>query len=470
MRTRRLKREILIPLAPALGVLLVAILVVFSYLQQHHVAGMVAVGLSAVKNTFEMQLQGEADAMESTLRAILFDGRLNGAMVRKTEGKVLLRLPLPGARGWEGEKGGQTAAKEAFIRKLGLGPDGLTLLVDAPRYERGQLSGYREWEEDIGHVLHGLRAAFGVEIFVLLEKNGLDRKAWEAGAGHARWDRFPSAVMVCATSSLFPDELADVVSAGESVRQARGRQVLFHGRYLQWADLPLKDGLGRVAGAVVATRDITSLKEQIFASLVGAGAMCLLVGAALFAVFWRLVDSAERRLEKADQEAQARAITDHLTGLYNRRGFLTLADQQLKVAKRSGNVIFLLYADMDDLKGINDNLGHSAGDAAIVEAANVLREVFREADIVGRLGGDEFAVLALGGIATDPDMLKRRLQHGIDERNGMENRAYRLSMSVGIARNDPADSSSVEDLISFADASMYREKNSKRHRPAQELK
>jgi diguanylate cyclase (GGDEF)-like protein len=299
-------------------------------------------------------------------------------------------------------------------------------------------------------------------LFRSLEKNGLDRLAWEAGDGHARWDRFPSAVMVFATSSLFPDELADVVSAGESVRQARGRQVLFHGRYLQWADLPLKDGLGRIAGTVVITRDITSLRKEMFVSLIEAGGMCLLVGVALFTVFWRLVDSAERRLEKADQEAQARAITDHLTGLYNRGGFLTLADQQLKVARRSGNVMFLLYADMDDLKRINDNLGHSMGDAAIIEAANVLREVFREADVVGRLGGDEFAVLALGGIATDSDVLKRRLQDRIDERNGMENRAYRLSMSVGVARNDPGDNSSVEDLISFADASMYREKNSKR--------
>ena len=328
--------------------------------------------------------------------------------------------------------------------------------------------GYREWEEDLGHLLHGLAAPFGVEIFVLLEKNGLDRKAWEAGRGHARWDRFPSAVMVCATSSFFPDELADAVSAGESVRRRRGSQILFHGRYLQWADLPLKDGLGRVAGAVVATRDVTNLKEEMFASLIEAGGICLFVGAALFAMFWRLVDNAERRLEKADQEAQARAITDHLTGLYNRGGFLTLADQQLKVARRSGNVMFLLYVDMDDLKGINDNLGHLMGDAAIIEAASVLREVFREADIVGRLGGDEFAVLALGGIATEPDTLRARLQDRINERNGMENRAYRLSMSVGIARNDPGDSSSVEDLISFADASMYREKSSKRRRPARE--
>ena len=462
MLTRRLKREILVPLALALGLLLVAFLVVFSLLQRHHAAHMVAEELSDVKNAFVAQLQGEAEALESTLRAIFSGARPNGSLVGKGEARVLVRLPLPGQQGLTGVKVGQKEGEAAFVRELGLGPGGLTLLVTAPKHEQGRPKGYYEWGEDLGHLLTGLRAPFGVEMFVLLEKKGLDQKAWESGEAHGRWDRFPSVVMVCATSRLFPDRLAEAVCQGESA--PTDGHLRFHGRYLQWADLPLKDGKGWVVGAVVAIRDVTDLKEEMFSSLVAACGMCLLVGTAFFGLFWRLVGAAERKLEKAEEEVQERAIRDHLTGLYNRRGFLTLADQQLKVAKRSGNVALLLYADLDDLKRINDNLGHSVGDAAIIEAADVLRDVFREADILGRLGGDEFAVLALGGNAADPDLLKSRLQDRIDERNSMEKRAYRLSMSSGIARNDPGEGSSVEDLISFADASMYREKNSKRRR------
>jgi diguanylate cyclase (GGDEF)-like protein len=462
MRTRRLKREILFPLAPALGVLLVAFLVVFSFLQRHYAVRTVAEGLSDLRSAFESQLQGEADAVESMLRAMPFGWRPNGSSSQRGEGTVVLRLPLPGRRGPEGPKGGQKEGKGAFTRELGLGPDGLTLLVAEPTDEHGRPPGHGEWGEDLGHLLAGLRAPFRVEMFVLLEKKGLDRRAWDSGGGREQWDRFPSVVMVCATSSLFPDRLADAVCRGESA--PNGGQLRFHGRYLQWADFPLQDGEGRVVGAVVVIRDITDLKGEMSFSLLAAGGMCLLIGATFFGLFWRLVEVAEGKLEKANLEAEERAIRDHLTGLYNRRGFLTLADQQLKVAKRSGSVALLLYADLDDLKWLNDNLGHSMGDAAIIEAADVLRDVFREADILGRLGGDEFAVLALGGDAADPDLLNSRLQDRIDKRNTMENRAYRLSMSVGIARNDPGEGSSVEDLISFADALMYREKNRKRRR------
>ena len=87
------------------------------------------------------------------------------------------------------------------------------------------------------------------------------------------------------------------------------------------------------------------------------------------------------------------STTDELTGLLNRRGFFTLAKQQVKLANRNGKKLLLFYMDLDGLKKINDTIGHSEGDLALVEAATVLKEIFRESDIIGRLGGDEFAVL-----------------------------------------------------------------------------
>ncbi len=274
--------------------------------------------------------------------------------------------------------------------------------------------------------------------------------------------------MVCGTSSLLPDEFADLASEREGPYRRVDRQVFSHGRWFHGAFFPLEDEKHGVAGAVVMMRDITELKRRMFNTFLKVGGICLLAGGGLFGLFYRIADRMARRLEEANQQIQARATTDHLTGLHNRRGFLTLAGQQLKIAKRAGNVMLLLYADLDDLKWINDNLGHARGDEAIVEAAEVLGEVFREADILARLGGDEFAVLALGGSTGDPDMLKMRLQDRIDARNRRENRTYRLSMSVGIVRNDPRDSSSVEELMSYADALMYREKNSKRRRTARD--
>jgi PAS domain S-box-containing protein len=100
--------------------------------------------------------------------------------------------------------------------------------------------------------------------------------------------------------------------------------------------------------------------------------------------------------KKMEAEIRDLSITDPLTGLYNRRGFLTLAEQQLNISKRTKVGLLLLFADLDGMKWINDNLGHKKGDEALIEVANVFNKVFRDADIVARVGGDEFSVLAVG--------------------------------------------------------------------------
>jgi PAS domain S-box-containing protein len=99
--------------------------------------------------------------------------------------------------------------------------------------------------------------------------------------------------------------------------------------------------------------------------------------------------------ERKNYEAQLHqlSISDELTGLFNRRGFMALAEKHLKMAQRGGKDIFLLYADFDNMKLINDSLGHAAGDNALVETATILKNTFRQADLIGRVGGDEFIVL-----------------------------------------------------------------------------
>jgi PAS domain S-box-containing protein len=115
-----------------------------------------------------------------------------------------------------------------------------------------------------------------------------------------------------------------------------------------------------------------------------------------------------KRMERA---MQTMSLTDELTGLYNRRGFMTLAEQQLKVAKRERVSVVLLFIDVDGMKAANDHLGHQEGDALLIAAARVLRKSFREADLVGRLGGDEFAVLSYArhGRKLSSDTLLNRL-------------------------------------------------------------
>ncbi|MFO7570596.1 MAG: diguanylate cyclase, partial [Smithellaceae bacterium] len=102
--------------------------------------------------------------------------------------------------------------------------------------------------------------------------------------------------------------------------------------------------------------------------------------------------TARREMEK---ELESLAFDDHLTGLYNRRGFFTLAKRELNRAVRSEKTLLLFFADLDDLKAVNDQFGHEEGDRALIAAAKILSQTFRSSDIVSRIGGDEFAILAV---------------------------------------------------------------------------
>lgn len=163
--------------------------------------------------------------------------------------------------------------------------------------------------------------------------------------------------------------------------------------------------------------------------------------------------------KKMEARLEEMSITDELTGLLNRRGFFALAEKQLELAVRVDNSLFLLYADIDNMKWINDTLGHSSGDEALVEAAELLRSTFRKSDIIGigRLGGDEFAVLMFSEPETccDHPVLKR-FEENIAERNKETGRKYQLSMSVGIVQYDPEKPCSTEEFISMGDEAMYK--------------
>lgn len=160
------------------------------------------------------------------------------------------------------------------------------------------------------------------------------------------------------------------------------------------------------------------------------------------------------------------SLVDELTGLYNRRGFLTLAVQQLKTAERLNQRMMLLFADLDDLKRINDNLGHGAGDMVLKETADVLRETFRESDIIARLGGDEFVVLVMATGGESGKAIADRLTDCLEAHNSGEGRTCRISLSMGIADYDPKLPCSIDELLEWADNRMYVQKKAKRKESA----
>ncbi len=155
------------------------------------------------------------------------------------------------------------------------------------------------------------------------------------------------------------------------------------------------------------------------------------------------------------------SITDELTGLYNRRGFITLSEQQLKVAERTKKNLLLFFVDLDKLKQINDQWGHQEGDKALIKIANILKETFRKSDIIGRMGGDEFAVLTIDTHDKTGEILLNRLLKSLDNYSKSERRKYPLSLSTGMARYNPETPRSSEELMAQADRLMYEDKKRK---------
>jgi diguanylate cyclase (GGDEF)-like protein/PAS domain S-box-containing protein len=166
--------------------------------------------------------------------------------------------------------------------------------------------------------------------------------------------------------------------------------------------------------------------------------------------------------KRMEEEILTLSITDQLTGLHNRRGFLSLAGQQLKLAERNKSGMLLFFADLDGLKRINDTLGHEEGDKALIEAATVFKETFRTSDIIARLGGDEYAALAVDITETNSGIFTARLQSLIDKQNRQDGRRYSLAISVGCSFYDPEHPCSIDELMVRADQLMYEQKQNKK--------
>jgi len=197
------------------------------------------------------------------------------------------------------------------------------------------------------------------------------------------------------------------------------------GTWISAAGRPVRDADGSIIAAVVALRDMSEQKLQ-------------------------------------QDQLRALSMSDEMTGLHNRRGFLMLADQHARVARRQGSPFAIVFADLNGLKTINDTLGHQAGDRSIRSVADVLRETFRDSDIIARLGGDEFVALLVNSEPAMRDTIVARVRQGLAGHNANQDPALHLSLSIGISFFDPEGPLSVADLMVEADRLMYAEKRAHR--------
>lgn len=171
---------------------------------------------------------------------------------------------------------------------------------------------------------------------------------------------------------------------------------------------------------------------------------------------------AMRDLEDYNEELNNLSQTDELTGLYNRRGFLSLARQSLYLARKMKKNGLLFYADLDGLKKINDTYGHDEGDCALEQTALILKKVFRRTDIIARLGGDEYTAFTVDTSSKTTGNIQSRLTRLIGDYNKRSGKPYQISISMGAVPFFGKDDCSIEQLMVEADHLLYQQKRDKK--------
>jgi len=165
---------------------------------------------------------------------------------------------------------------------------------------------------------------------------------------------------------------------------------------------------------------------------------------------------------KGRVELQSLSLVDDLTNLYNRRGFMLFAQQQLSLSVRAKRGMILFFIKLYGLKEIKDKSGHQSGDLALIETASILKEVFRGSDIVGRHAEDEFTAIAIESFDANNEIIITRLRDDLYSSNKQANRLYELSLSIGTAYYDTEELCSIEKLINRAEESMNEQRNKKK--------
>ncbi|MDD5670164.1 MAG: GGDEF domain-containing response regulator [Candidatus Omnitrophica bacterium] len=193
----------------------------------------------------------------------------------------------------------------------------------------------------------------------------------------------------------------------------------------------------------------------------------VLKGAIDSSIFPRIALMAVER-QQILQDLSELSTYDELTKLYNRRGFMTFGAEYLKLSKRTGRDLTILYVDLDGLKTINDTYGHASGDFALIKTAGVLRQTFRDSDIIARIGSDEFAVIAVEAPKSSAGMLTERLLRTVDDCNRKSQLPFKISVSVGSSSFDSDKLFSIDQLMALADLELYHQKKRKQNKTESE--
>lgn len=262
-----------------------------------------------------------------------------------------------------------------------------------------------------------------------------------------------------------PMEVLDVLPEAVLIVDEDGRVLYANASAAVILEMPLSELLGASIGRPIADGQPQEL------SIVRAGRESRIVEMIAIeldkgpraAYLLSLRDTTQQALLR--DEYRRRMLSDELTGLLNRRGYLEAMHQIENLRWPAPEPrLALMLIDLDDFKSINDTFGHLEGDHVLREFAKLLRQSVRASDPVARIGGDEFIVVLPGATRRQADAVRRRLELALEDYNEASGKPYRLTMSVGFALYEGDRPLDLGELTREADRNMYRRKKRLAHR------
>lgn len=205
--------------------------------------------------------------------------------------------------------------------------------------------------------------------------------------------------------------------------------------------------------AVVTYLHESELVTRSFTTAVFASAIVI----AVFAIVGRMA----LRINTLERSLHMQSVTDELTGILNRRGFGAVGSYVVAAAQREQEPLSVFFFDVDDLKRVNDDLGHDAGSELLQRFAGHLTATFRKADVIARMGGDEFAIL-MEGDRLCADKAAKRFQKAVAAGDQRVAAPHAISYSVGFTELDPDTHDSLGEALAIADGLMYEQKRAGR--------
>ena len=167
--------------------------------------------------------------------------------------------------------------------------------------------------------------------------------------------------------------------------------------------------------------------------------------------------------QRSDEESSRLATTDPLTGVFNRRTFIELAEQELARSRRAGTPLSLMMLDLDHFKRVNDTYGHLTGDEVLVSITRLIKDCVRRGDLIVRYGGEEFCVLLPGIPLSAATALAERIR-ATTASSALTAKPFKVTVSIGLTAYTGDAITTLGDLLARSDEALYRAKNEGRDR------